>query len=391
MSICFSASSAGKSNSRADWKHPIRVHVYPPYSTYSASNGTSAVCEYAWKKFLARQDGGICKSLSQCVQGNITVIDICQAKQFRSFSEAKQMIWIHLQFSNQLIISRGHRVYPPGLRAGQPGCSPRHPARCACAHRLARHGTEFERLGLCLTGERGVDQIHLAGNSGDFFWRGWGINWQSATMRPGSFSITTTREANWVASSMLCVTIKLPWWDRARVHSSSNSLRNDSAERTSKAEKGSVKAKAIQVQRPWHAAEIDLLPWWTFSALDVLSAESLRNELLELWTAGAIPTKAILMVTHNIEEATNWLRVWSWWKGAWTHRCRLCQLICLNRAKRNRRSLPARWIWSTPLAGQTQPESPRTRFHAGRAGGHMRTLSGCLGEQPGWPARSPGG
>jgi len=40
-----------------------------------------------------------------------------------------------------------------------------------------------------------------------------------------------------------------------------------------------------------------------FSALDVLSAESLRGELLELWTSRAIPTKAILMVTHNIEEA----------------------------------------------------------------------------------------
>lgn len=40
-----------------------------------------------------------------------------------------------------------------------------------------------------------------------------------------------------------------------------------------------------------------------FSSLDVLSAESLRGELLELWTAGDIPTKAILMVTHNIEEA----------------------------------------------------------------------------------------
>ncbi len=40
-----------------------------------------------------------------------------------------------------------------------------------------------------------------------------------------------------------------------------------------------------------------------FSALDVLSAESLRGELLELWTSGSIPTKAILMVTHNIEEA----------------------------------------------------------------------------------------
>ena len=40
-----------------------------------------------------------------------------------------------------------------------------------------------------------------------------------------------------------------------------------------------------------------------FSALDVLSAESLRSDLIELWTSGNIPTKAILMVTHSIEEA----------------------------------------------------------------------------------------
>ena len=40
-----------------------------------------------------------------------------------------------------------------------------------------------------------------------------------------------------------------------------------------------------------------------FSALDVLSAESLRGELLELWIGGKIPTKALLMVTHSIEEA----------------------------------------------------------------------------------------
>jgi NitT/TauT family transport system ATP-binding protein len=40
-----------------------------------------------------------------------------------------------------------------------------------------------------------------------------------------------------------------------------------------------------------------------FSALDVLSAEALRGELLELWTGGRIPTRAILMVSHNIEEA----------------------------------------------------------------------------------------
>jgi len=40
-----------------------------------------------------------------------------------------------------------------------------------------------------------------------------------------------------------------------------------------------------------------------FSALDVLSADALRGELLELWIEGDMPTKAILMVTHNIEEA----------------------------------------------------------------------------------------
>jgi len=40
-----------------------------------------------------------------------------------------------------------------------------------------------------------------------------------------------------------------------------------------------------------------------FSALDVLSAEALRGELMELWLKRKIPTKAILMVTHNIEEA----------------------------------------------------------------------------------------
>jgi NitT/TauT family transport system ATP-binding protein len=40
-----------------------------------------------------------------------------------------------------------------------------------------------------------------------------------------------------------------------------------------------------------------------FSALDVLTAENLRSELLELWTNKTMPTKAIFMVTHNIEEA----------------------------------------------------------------------------------------
>src|SRR5579864_361708 len=40
-----------------------------------------------------------------------------------------------------------------------------------------------------------------------------------------------------------------------------------------------------------------------FSALDVLTAENLRGELLELWLGKKIPTKSIFIVTHNIEEA----------------------------------------------------------------------------------------
>ncbi len=40
-----------------------------------------------------------------------------------------------------------------------------------------------------------------------------------------------------------------------------------------------------------------------FSALDVLTAENLRGEVMELWLAKKIPTRAIFLVTHNIEEA----------------------------------------------------------------------------------------
>ncbi|HVC63119.1 MAG TPA: nitrate/sulfonate/bicarbonate ABC transporter ATP-binding protein [Acetobacteraceae bacterium] len=40
-----------------------------------------------------------------------------------------------------------------------------------------------------------------------------------------------------------------------------------------------------------------------FSALDVLTAETLRTDLIDLWSEGRLPVKAVLMVTHNIEEA----------------------------------------------------------------------------------------
>jgi NitT/TauT family transport system ATP-binding protein len=40
-----------------------------------------------------------------------------------------------------------------------------------------------------------------------------------------------------------------------------------------------------------------------FSALDVLTAETLRTDLLDLWSEKRMPISSILMVTHNIEEA----------------------------------------------------------------------------------------
>jgi len=40
-----------------------------------------------------------------------------------------------------------------------------------------------------------------------------------------------------------------------------------------------------------------------FSALDVLTGERLREDILELWASGLMPTKAMLVVSHNIEEA----------------------------------------------------------------------------------------
>src|SRR6476469_457402 len=42
-----------------------------------------------------------------------------------------------------------------------------------------------------------------------------------------------------------------------------------------------------------------------FSALDVLTAENLRTELQDLWLAKTMPTKAVVMVTHHIDETVS--------------------------------------------------------------------------------------
>jgi NitT/TauT family transport system ATP-binding protein len=40
-----------------------------------------------------------------------------------------------------------------------------------------------------------------------------------------------------------------------------------------------------------------------FSALDVLTAETLRSDFLDLWAEGELPIKGVILVTHNVEEA----------------------------------------------------------------------------------------
>ena len=42
-----------------------------------------------------------------------------------------------------------------------------------------------------------------------------------------------------------------------------------------------------------------------FSALDVLTADNLRGDIIDLWKEGKMPAKAIVLVTHNIEEAVS--------------------------------------------------------------------------------------
>ena len=40
-----------------------------------------------------------------------------------------------------------------------------------------------------------------------------------------------------------------------------------------------------------------------FSSLDALTAETLRREVLDIWKDQAYPTNAVIMVTHNVQEA----------------------------------------------------------------------------------------
>ena len=105
-----------------------------------------------------------------------------------------------------------------------------------------------------------------------------------------------------------------------------------------------------------------------FSALDVLSADALRGELLELWTGGKLPTKAILLVTHNIEEAVfmaDRILVMEKQPGRITKEIR----IPLPHPRRRRTPEFLRLVDEvyTTLAGKTQP----AHIEAGTAPGEM--------------------
>ncbi len=110
-----------------------------------------------------------------------------------------------------------------------------------------------------------------------------------------------------------------------------------------------------------------------FSALDVLSAEALRAELIDLWTGGNIPTRAILMVTHNIEEAVLLAdRVVIMEKDP--GRIVADLTVDLRRPRARKSSLFLEMVdrvYAT-MAGQTQPE--QVELSSSRAEGRFRLL-----------------
>ncbi len=76
-----------------------------------------------------------------------------------------------------------------------------------------------------------------------------------------------------------------------------------------------------------------------FSALDVLTAETLRTDFLDLWGEGQLPIKAVLLVTHNIEEAVQMcdrLLIFSTQPGA--RRRARSRSTCRSRATRRTRA-----------------------------------------------------
>ena len=106
----------------------------------------------------------------------------------------------------------------------------------------------------------------------------------------------------------------------------------------------------------------------------MLSAENLRRDLLELWTSGKIPTRSILMITHNIEEAVTMAdRIIIMEKDP--GRVVAEHPVGLTYPRYNKDAAVIQHmdtIYSI-LAGQTQPEEIEMGAEPGQAG-HMRAL-----------------
>jgi NitT/TauT family transport system ATP-binding protein len=122
-----------------------------------------------------------------------------------------------------------------------------------------------------------------------------------------------------------------------------------------------------------------------FSALDVLSAESLRRDLLELWTEGKIPTRSILMITHNIEEAVTMAdRIIIMEKDPGRVVAEHAVNLPYPRFTKDVNLIQQVDTIYSILAGQTQPEEVEMGAEPGAAG-HMRTLpSVTVGELSGF-------
>src|SRR5712675_2777535 len=106
-----------------------------------------------------------------------------------------------------------------------------------------------------------------------------------------------------------------------------------------------------------------------FSALDVLTAETLRNDFLDLWCEGQLPIKAVLLVTHNIDEAVQMcdrLLIFS------THPGRVVSEIPIN-MPRPRNALDPRYI---ALVDRVYAEMTTRRGGEQRPGGRVERFPG---------------
>src|SRR5271155_3811644 len=95
-----------------------------------------------------------------------------------------------------------------------------------------------------------------------------------------------------------------------------------------------------------------------FSALDVLAAETLRTDLIDLWIEGKLPIKSILMVTHNLEEAVlmaDRILVFQSTPGRVAHELRVPFAH-----PRNRLDPPFRKLVDSIYARMTQRPEPKT-------------------------------